>query len=108
MIRMGYCFLSEPEHNPLTKISSSMTLNAQSTAKELGWDPNMRRDIPTAPLLAPQPKGREKNFGRRTTSRQKKEHILHGHVCFPVCTKELNLVDIVDTVRGHRAAEGGF
>ena len=47
--------LSEAEHNPLTKRASSVTLNAQSTATELGWDSDMRRNAPTVPSLAPEP-----------------------------------------------------
>ena len=52
--------LSEAEHNPLTKSASSVTLNAQSTATELGRDPDMYCNLPTANLLAPQPKVRDR------------------------------------------------
>ena len=48
---------------PLDKRATSATLNDQSTATELGWDSDMRCDVPTAPLLAPQPKVREKSSG---------------------------------------------
>ena len=47
---------SKAEPKPLTKKASSATLNAQSTATEVGRDPDMRRDEPRAPLLAAQPK----------------------------------------------------
>ena len=33
-------------------------------ATELGRDPGMRRNVPSGPLLAPQPKAREKTLGR--------------------------------------------
>ena len=72
--RNGLCFIrsiqegvfhtpdrrSEAEHNPLTKGASSATLNAQSTATALGRDPDMHCNVPTAPLLDPQPKMRDK------------------------------------------------
>ena len=45
--------LSAKEHNPLAKRASSATLKAQSTATELGRDPDMHRHVPTAPLLNP-------------------------------------------------------
>ena len=47
--------LSEAERNPLKKGASSAMLNARSTATELGQDPDMRRNVPVAPLLARQP-----------------------------------------------------
>ena len=37
----------------------------------------MRRTVPTAPLLAAQPKLREKKLGRPITACQKKVHTLH-------------------------------
>ena len=64
--------LSEAEHNPLTKRASPSTLDAQSTATELGWDPDMHRNILRVPLLAPQPKVRAKTVARRRTPCQKK------------------------------------
>ena len=63
--------LSEAERNPLTQRASSATLAAQSNATELRWDPDMRRNIPMGALLAPQPKAREKNLGRRRTCQKK-------------------------------------
>ena len=47
--------LSEAQHKPLSKRASSATLNAQSTATEFGRGPDMHRNVPTAPLLAPLP-----------------------------------------------------
>ena len=45
--------LSEAEHNPLRKRASSATLNVQNTATEPGRDPDMRRNVPKAPLASP-------------------------------------------------------
>ena len=59
---------------------SSTTSNAQSTATDPGWDPDMRRNVPTGPLLAPQPNVQEKILSRRRTPRQEKEgDILHTY-----------------------------
>ena len=43
--------LSEAELNLLTRRASSATLNAHGTATQLGWEPDMRRNVPTAPLV---------------------------------------------------------
>ena len=58
--------IGETESNPCFFRAKSATFNAPSTDTVLGRDPDMRRNIPTgplavptAPLLAPQPK-REK------------------------------------------------
>ena len=48
--------LSEAGHSLWTARASLATLNAQSTATELGRDPDMYRYVPTAPLLNPRPK----------------------------------------------------
>ena len=53
---------------PLDRRSSPAKLNAQSIATELSWDPDMRPDVPTVPLLAPQPEVREKKLGRLKTA----------------------------------------
>ena len=56
-------------------------LNAQSTATELGRDPDMRRNVPMVPLLAPQPEEREKNLDRQRTAFQKEIHcIFHAGI----------------------------
>ena len=53
---------SDAEHNPLTTRASSATLNVQGTATGLDRDSDMRRNVPTAPLLAAQPiVGEKKN-----------------------------------------------
>ena len=70
--------LSEAERNPLRRGASSATLNAHRTANELGRGPDMRRNVPKLPFLAPQPKAREKNLGRRRTACQKQKCILYA------------------------------
>ena len=50
------------EADPLTKRASSANLNAQSAATELGWGPDMHRNVLKVPLLAPKPKVRRINF----------------------------------------------
>ena len=57
--------LGEAESNPLCFLASSATFNAPRTATVLGRDPDMRHNVPTAPLLAQQPKVREETLGRR-------------------------------------------
>ena len=42
--------LNGTKHNPLTKRASSVALNAQSSATELGRDPGMHRNIVSAPF----------------------------------------------------------
>ena len=59
--------------------ASSATLNAQSTATELGWDPDMCRNVRTSPLLPPQPKVLEKNLGRHRTACRKRRVIQIHH-----------------------------
>ena len=68
--------LDEAENNPLFFGANSATFNAPSTATVLGRDPDMRRNVRTAPLLAPQPKVRERTLGRRRAASLKK-HNLH-------------------------------
>ena len=54
--------LSEAEPNPLRKRSRSATLNARSTTTEIGWDPDMRRNVATyGPLAEPAPERARKN-----------------------------------------------
>ena len=45
----------------------------KARAPELGRDTDMRRNVPTGTLLAPQPKARGKILGRRRTACQKKQ-----------------------------------
>ena len=59
---------SEAERNALKKRAGSATLDAQSTATELGQDQDMRRNVPMGALLAPQLKAREQALGRRRTA----------------------------------------
>ena len=60
---VGFCMsptrLGEAGINHLLLRADSATFNAPSTATVLGRDPEMRRNVPTAPLLAPQSKVRE-------------------------------------------------
>ena len=84
--------LIEAEHNPLKNLSSSATLNAQSTATELGWDPYMHRNVPTATLLAPQPKEREKKLGRRRTPCQKRNRFIFYMYTYATHRNPLSLV----------------
>ena len=60
---------------PLAKIASSASMNAHSAVTELGWDPDMRPNAPTAPLRAPQPKVREKNLGRPRSAPRKENKV---------------------------------
>lgn len=53
--------LSEAERDPLKQRANSATLDAQSPATGLGRDPDRRRNVPNAPLLAQQPKVPENN-----------------------------------------------
>ena len=70
--------LGEAESKPLFFRAISAMFNAPSTATVLGRDPDMRhRNVPTAPLLAPQPKAREKNLGRRRAACLKTKCILY-------------------------------
>ena len=72
--------LGQAESNPLVLRASSAPLNAPSTATVLSQDPGMRRNVPTAPLLAPQLRVRERTLGRRRAACQKtKVHIIHMH-----------------------------
>ena len=52
--------LGEAESNPLFFRANSATFIAPSNATALGRDPDMRRNVPTAPLLFPEPKMRER------------------------------------------------
>ena len=57
--------LGEAESNPLFFRANSARFNAPSAATVLGRDRDMRRNVPTAPLLAPKPNVLEKVLGRR-------------------------------------------
>ena len=60
----------------------SATLRAQSTASKLGRDPNVHRNIPAAPLLAPAAESERKNARRPKISMPKKMlHTLHKRLC---------------------------
>ena len=61
------------------KKSSPATLNAQTTAMELDRDPDVHRNVPTTPLLAPQWKVREKKIGHGEHRAKTKVHMLHIH-----------------------------
>ena len=65
--------LSEVKRSPLKNRASSATLDAQSTATELCRGPNMRRNVPMGALLAPHPKARERNLGRRRKASLEKQ-----------------------------------
>ena len=74
--------LGEAESNALFFRANSATFNAPSTDTVLGRDPGMRRNVPTAPLLAPQPKVRERTLGRRRAACLKnKICILYINIC---------------------------
>ena len=75
---MALLGLARRKRNLLKKKPSSATLDAQSTATELGQTPDMRRDVPMDPLACPAAESaREKNIGRRRTASQKKiKHFL--------------------------------
>ena len=77
---------ARPEHNPLAKRASSATLNAQSTATELGRDPDTHRNTPK-PLACPAVDSTRKYLGRQRTPytpppKKKKVLILHRHISF--------------------------
>ena len=73
--------LGEAESNPLFNKTNSATLKAPSIATVLGRDPDMRRNVTTAHLLAPQPKVRERTLGRRRAARRKNEVHTHLYTC---------------------------
>ena len=52
--------------------ANAATFNAPSTDTVLGRDPDMRRNVPKAPLLAPQLKAWERTLGRRRAAGLKK------------------------------------
>ena len=55
-------------------------MDTQHTATELGRDRDMSRNVPMGAMLAPQPKAREKTFGRRRIGIHKKGAYLQRHV----------------------------
>ena len=57
--------LGEAGSNPCFIRANSATFKAPSTATMLGQDPYMRRNVPTAPSLALEPKVRDRTLGRR-------------------------------------------
>ena len=63
--------VGEAESNPLFFRASSATFNAPETSTMLGRNPDMRRNVPTAPSLAP-PESSMPN--------KMKVHNLHMHV----------------------------
>ena len=60
--------LSEAERNTLTHEPALRLRVLRARATELGRNPDIRRNVPTDPLLAPQPKARE------NTSAAEKQH----------------------------------
>ena len=48
----------------------------------LGRDRDMRRNVPMGAMLAPQPKTREKIFGRRKTASQKEKRICYIDISY--------------------------
>ena len=61
--------------------ASSATFKAPNTATVPGRDPDIRRNVPTTPLLAPQPKMRAKNPPLPEIRMPKKQmHIIHIQV----------------------------
>ena len=90
---------SEAEHDHLTKRASSA---AQRTATKVYWDPDMRRNGPTAPWLAPQPKMREKTFDRRRTACHKKNAYLVFYTdIYSTSTYTSTLVSIPTCLNGN-------
>ena len=49
----------------------------------VGWDPDMRRDVPTAPVLAPQPKER-KNLAAVREQHSHKKGLLYTCSGYPI------------------------
>ena len=73
--------LGEAESNPLFFGVYSATFNAPSNSTVLGRNPDMRRNIPTAPLLAPQPKLIERTLGfRREACLKTKKRISYIYI----------------------------
>ena len=64
---------SGAERNPFRERASSATLDAQSTATELGGDRDKRRNVLMGVSLTPQWKAREENLCRRRTANRKKK-----------------------------------
>ena len=69
--------LSEAGHNPLTKRANSTTLNAQRTGTGLGWDPDMRCNVPTTTLPGPHPTVRKRNSAAQEQNVKKKKCIIY-------------------------------
>ena len=70
------CSAQRGETQPLDEKSHLSYVNAQSTTTELRRDPDMRRNVPTAPVLAPQPKvGEEREHHAKNGV-----HILHERI----------------------------
>ena len=73
--------LGEAASNPLFIRTNPATLSALRTATVLDWDPDMRRNVPTDPLLTQQPKVRESTLGRqRAACPKQKSASIHIHV----------------------------
>ena len=67
---------------PFAKKGSAATLNAHSTRQGARPESGMRRNVPIAPLLAPQPKAREKKPrpSENGMPLPAKAHSLHRHM----------------------------
>ena len=65
------------EGNPLLFRANSATFNAPSTDTVLGRGPDVRRNVPTAPLLTPQRKARGRTLGRRRAECLKKQNVYY-------------------------------
>ena len=67
--------LGEVESNPLFLGADSATFDAPGAATVLGRDPDMGRYLPTALVLPPQPKVRDRTLIRRRAAYLKNVHI---------------------------------
>ena len=79
LINVGFSMsptrLGEVESNPLFLRAISATFNEPSADTVLARGPDKSRNVPTPPLLAPEPKSRESALGRRRAACLKKKSL---------------------------------
>ena len=82
--------LGDAECRPLNFRADSATLNAPSTVTVLGRDPEMRRNVTTAP----QPELREKDLGSLKTTRNSScAAVIKYHACSLSLLMSVRVVD---------------
>ena len=77
----SYSAQQEVERSPLTQIASSATLDAESTATELGQDPDVRRNLPMGALCCSAAASARKKLRPPKHSKPENDvHTLHMHI----------------------------